>query len=46
MKIQEDKVTLAAKRAELVQISSGPLPPEERIRIQGELSVIRGRPTG
>ena len=39
----EDKVSLAAKRAELVQISLGPLPPEERIRIQGELSVINAK---
>ena len=39
----EDKVSLAAKRAELVQISLGPLPPEERVRIQGELSVINAK---
>ena len=44
MKIeQEDKVALAAKRAELVQISLSPLPPEERVRIQGELSVINAK---
>ena len=43
MKIQEDKVTLAAKRAELVQILVAPLSTEERVRIQGELSVINAK---
>jgi hypothetical protein len=39
----EDKVSLAAKRAELVEISLQPLPPEERIRIQGELSIVNAK---
>lgn len=40
---QEDKVELSRKRAELVELSLQPLPPEERVRIQGELSVINAK---
>lgn len=36
----EDKVTLTRKRAELVEILTTELAPVERIRVQGELSVI------
>ena len=40
----EDKVSLAAKRAELVEKSlAAQLSPEERVRIQGELSVVNAK---
>jgi hypothetical protein len=39
----EDKVSLAAKRAELVQILVAPLSTEDRVRIQGELAVINAK---
>jgi hypothetical protein len=39
----EDKVELSRARAELVEILATLLPPEERVRIQGELSVINAR---
>ena len=39
----EDKVELSRKRAELVELSLKPLPPEERVRVQGELSVINAK---
>lgn len=41
--IEEDKVALAHKRAELVEILKAPLPNEERVRIQGELSIINAK---
>lgn len=40
---EEDKVELSHKRAELVEILATPLAPEERVRIQGELSVINAK---
>lgn len=40
---QEDKVELSRKRAELVELSLQPLPAEERVRVQGELSVINAK---
>jgi hypothetical protein len=40
---QEDKVELARKRAELVTSLAGVLPAEERVRIQGELSIINAK---
>jgi hypothetical protein len=39
----EDKVTLARRRAELVECLAGPLPAEERVSIQGELSVVNAK---
>jgi hypothetical protein len=39
----EDKVTLARQRAELVDILAAPLPVEERVRIQGELSIVNAK---
>jgi hypothetical protein len=39
----EDKVTLARKRAELVDLLAAPLPTEDRVRIQGELSVVNAQ---
>ena len=41
--INEDKVELSRKRAELVENLTTPLALEERVRIQGELSVINAR---
>jgi hypothetical protein len=41
--IEEDKVELSRKRAELVKHLATPLPPEERVRIQGELSVVNAK---
>lgn len=41
--VPEDKVELSRKRAELVELSLKPLPPEERVRVQGELSVINAK---
>lgn len=39
----EDKVELSRKRAELVESLAGPLPVEERVRIQGELSIVNAK---
>ena len=40
----EDKVALTRRRVELVESLASPLlPPEERVRIQGEISVINAR---
>lgn len=39
----EDKVSLARKRAELVTSLAGALPTEERVRIQGELSIVNAK---
>jgi hypothetical protein len=39
----EDKVTLARRRAELVESLAGPLPAEDRVCIQGELSVVNAK---
>ena len=39
----EDKVTLAKKRAELIQKLATPLLPEDRARLQGELSVVNAQ---
>lgn len=39
----EDRVELTRKRAELVENLTGPLPPEDRVRIQGALSVINAQ---
>lgn len=41
--IKEDKVSLSHKRAELVTRLGGPLPPEERVRIQGDLSLLNAK---
>lgn len=41
--IKEDKISLTHRRAELVTVLAGPLPPEDRVRIQGELSVINAK---
>lgn len=41
--IKEDKVSLASKRAELVTSLAGTLPTEERVRIQGELSIVNAK---
>jgi hypothetical protein len=41
--IVEDKPTLARLRAELVESLTRPLPAPERVRIQGELSVINAK---
>lgn len=38
-----DKVTLVRRRAELVESLAAPLPPEERVRVQGELSVVNAQ---
>ncbi len=38
-----DKVTLARKRAELVALIAGPLPGEDRIRIQCDLAVVNAQ---
>lgn len=40
---EEDKVVLSHKRAELVEILATPLSAEERVRTQGELSVINAK---
>jgi len=39
----EDKMTLTRKRVELVERLATLLPPEERIRLQGELSVVNAK---
>lgn len=39
----DDKVTLARQRAELVESLQAPLPAEERVRIQGELSIVNAQ---
>jgi hypothetical protein len=41
--IREDKATLSHQRAELVTSLAGTLSPEDRVRIQGELSVINAK---
>ena len=38
-----DKVTLISKRAELVESLAKPQLPEERVRIQGELSIVNAQ---
>lgn len=43
MSAEEDKVSLTRKRVELVESLATPLPPEERVRIQGEISVINAK---
>jgi len=40
---EEDKVSLTRKRVELVESLATPLPPEERVRVQGEISVINAK---
>jgi hypothetical protein len=40
---EEDKVSLTRRRAELVESLAGPLPALERVRIQGELSVVNAK---
>jgi hypothetical protein len=40
---QDDKVSLTRKRVELVESLTTPLPTEERVRIQGEISVINAK---
>jgi hypothetical protein len=40
---EEDKVTLARRRAELVESLATPLPIEERARVQGELTVVNAK---
>lgn len=39
----EDKVFLTRKRVELVEILTTPLSTEERVRIQGELSIVNAK---
>ena len=41
--MSEDKVGLARKRAELIESLSTPLAIEDRVRVQGELSVINAK---
>ena len=41
--IEEDKVSLTRQRVELVESLATPLPPEERVRIQGEISVLNAK---
>lgn len=41
--IEEDKVTLARMRVELVDSLQSPLPTEERVRVQAELSVVNAK---
>lgn len=42
--IEEDKLSLTSKRAELVERLATPLlPPEDRVRVQGEISVLNAR---
>jgi len=41
--IEEDKVTLTRTRAELVESLAGQLPTAERVRIQGELSLVNAK---
>lgn len=43
MEQEEDKVALARKRAELVENLTAPLSTEDRVRIQGELSLINAK---
>lgn len=39
----EDKVSLTQRRAELVESLAIQLPPEERVRIQGEISILNAK---
>lgn len=41
--IEEDKVTLSRQRAELVESLATPVPPEERVRIQGEIAIVNAK---
>ena len=41
--IEENKVKLTRKRVELVEVLNTPLSAEERVRVQGELSVINAK---
>lgn len=41
--IEEDKVTLARTRAELVEKLAAPLSAEDRVRVQGELSIVNAK---
>lgn len=41
--IEEDKVTLTRQRAELVESLATPLSVEDRVRIQGELSIVNAK---
>ncbi len=41
--IEEDKLTLTTKRAELVGSLATQLPLEDRVRIQGELSIVNAK---
>lgn len=41
--IEENKVELTRKRVELVEVLNTPLSAEERVRVQGELSVINAK---
>ncbi len=43
MIVQEDKVSLSRRRAELVTSLTGTLSVEDRVRIQGELSLINAK---
>jgi len=40
---EENKVTLTRRRAELVESLSAPLSNEDRVRVQGELSVVNAK---
>lgn len=42
-RIEEDKVALSRARAELVESLATPLSVEERVRVQGELSIINAK---
>jgi hypothetical protein len=41
--VTEDKPTLARKRAEIAEALAGPLPAEDRVRLQAEISVINAK---
>ena len=43
MMSEDDKVTLAQKRAELVASLAAPLSVEDRVRIQGELGIVNAK---
>jgi hypothetical protein len=43
LKIEDNMVMLVGKRAELIDVLAGTLPPEVRICLQGELSVINAQ---
>lgn len=40
---EENKVALTSKRAELIELLAKPLPPEDRRRLQDELSILKAK---